>query len=163
MFTGFNCSKEVIETTQNIRLLFDKVQCPGPETVKNTLQVMCDLDVADPPTVTHTSSLQTAWQQKLQMQQTMFPIAKQAVWTVMKDKTQRQRAKSRDQMEQSSPDTAATVRSSQRKARTPCTMNGSNCASLPRRVPMPAQRVACQPPSRQTRRSSARQNGKCLP
>jgi hypothetical protein len=46
MFIGFLDSQEVIEPPQQIRLLFDKVQCPGLETVKNSLQVAHDLDNA---------------------------------------------------------------------------------------------------------------------
>jgi hypothetical protein len=53
MFIGFLDSQEVIEPPQQIRLLFDKVQCPGLETVKNSLQVAHDLDNAAPPNVTY--------------------------------------------------------------------------------------------------------------
>jgi hypothetical protein len=53
MFTGFDKSEEEMKPPQQIRLLFDKVQCPALQTVKNSLQVAYNLDVADPPKVTY--------------------------------------------------------------------------------------------------------------
>ena len=53
MFTGFDKSEEEMKPPQQIRLLFEKVQCPVLQTVKNSLQVAYNLDVTDPPKVTY--------------------------------------------------------------------------------------------------------------
>jgi hypothetical protein len=52
MFTGFDKSKEEMKPPQQIRLLLDKVQCAALQTIKNSLQVACNLDKTDPPEVT---------------------------------------------------------------------------------------------------------------
>jgi hypothetical protein len=53
MFTGFDDSEEEMKAPAQVRLLFDKVQCPAMLTVKNFLQVAYDLDHSDPPTVAY--------------------------------------------------------------------------------------------------------------